>query len=149
MNDWRSGVVSALPQLRQIALIMTGDERLADEAVTHVLRLARQRKDDAADLPCTLSWLLENLLQLPIFEKQRSDGSTAVPTYGFSLLDIPLDERLCLVLVDGLGFDAPMVSRIVREPVEAVEKRLLRAREMFKCLTDGAMHPELPPEAVH
>ncbi|THV12425.1 hypothetical protein [Rhizobium rhizophilum] len=145
MNDRRSDVVSALPQLRQIALIMTGDERLADEAVTHVLRLANQRKDDAANFPCPLSWLLENLLRLPIFENQRSDGPKATTTYGMSLLDLPLDERLCLVLVDGLKFDAPLVSRIVREPVEAVEKRLLTAREMFKCLTDAAMHPELPP----
>lgn len=149
MDDWRSGVISALPQLRQVALIMTGDERLADEAVTQVLRMADQRTSPVVDLPCALSWLLEKLLWLPIFDKHRSAGPRLAVTYGFSLLDLPLEERLCLVLTDGFKFDSQVVSRIVREPVGQVEARLLRAREMFKCLTDGTIHPGPPPEAVH
>ncbi|WP_076397160.1 hypothetical protein [Rhizobium sp. RU33A] len=147
MDEWRSGVASAEPRLRQVALIMTGDERLADEAVRQALRRAHQCKDDAADLPCALSWLVENLVRLPIFDKQNPDVPMVVPTYGFSFLDLPLEERLCLVLVDGLKFDSQLVSRIVRDPVEEVEARLLRAREMFKCLTDAALHSKPPPEA--
>lgn len=147
MDEWRSGVASAVPRLRQVALIMTGDERLADEAVTQALRRAHQRKDDAANLPCALSWLVDNLLRLPIFDKQGSNLPTVVPTYGFSFLDLPLEERLCLVLVDGLKFDSQLVSRILGDPVEEVEVRLLRAREMFKCLTDAALYSQISPEA--
>lgn len=141
MDEWRSDVVSALPRLRQVALIMTGDEGLADEAVTDVISLAHQRKSDNSDLPCALSWLVATLVRLPLFDKSSQGEKSPAPAYGFSLLDLPLDERLCLVLVDGLKFSSKVVSRIVHEPVDEVDARLMRARQMFRCLTDASFTP--------
>ena len=149
MNVWRSDVVSALPQLRQVAFIMAGDEHAADVAVAHVLRLAHQRTDDVSDFPCTLSWLLAKLARLPV-----SKGENLNPDHGPlyhvpSLLDLPSAERLCLVLVDGLKFEASLVSRIIAEPQETVDARLQRARQMFTRLLDPSQHlsSELDVEA--
>lgn len=135
MNEWRSDVVSALPQLRQVAFIMAGDEHAADVAVAHVLRLA-QRTDDVSDFPCTLSWLLAKLARLPVFEGENLNPDHSPPYYVPSLLDLPSAERLCLVLVDGLKFEASLVSRIIAEPQETIDERLQRARQMFRRLLD-------------
>ena len=131
MNEWRSDVVSALPQLRQVAFIMAGDEHAADVAVAHVLRLAHQRTDDVPDFSCTLSWLLAKLARLPVFKGGNLNPDHSPPYYVPSLLDLPSAERLCLVLVDGLKFEASLVSRIIAEPQETVDERLQRARQMF------------------
>lgn len=136
MNEWRSDVVSALPQLRQVAFIMAGDEHAADVAVAHVLRLAHQRTDDVSDFSCTLSWLLAKLARLPVFNGENLNLAHGPPHCVLSLLDLPSAERLCLVLVDGLKFELPLVSRIVAEPQETVDARLQRARQMFTRLLD-------------
>lgn len=149
MNVWRSDVVSALPQLRQVAFIMAGDEHAADVAVAHVLRLAHQRTDDVSDFPCTLSWLLAKLARLPVSKGENLNPDHSPPYYVPSLLDLPSAERLCLVLVDGLKFEASLVSRIIAEPQETVDARLQRARQMFTLLLDQSQHltSELDVEA--
>lgn len=134
MKQWRADVVSALPQLRQVAFIMMGEEHDADVAVGHVLRLVHQRTGDISDFPCALSWLLATLMRLPAFNGQNSTQSSVLTPSGLSLLGIPLAERLCLILIDGLKFDLAVASRIVGEPQEAIDARLQRARQMFKCL---------------
>jgi len=149
MNKWRSDVVSALPQLRQVAFIVAGDEHAADVAVAHVLRLAHQRTDDISGFPCTLSWLLAKLARLPVFKDENLNPDHGLPHYVPSLLDLPSAERLCLVLIDGLKFEASLVSRIIAEPQETVGERLQRARQMFTSLLDPSQHltSELDVEA--
>ena len=149
MNEWRSDVVSALPQLRQVAFIIAGDDHAADVAVAHVLRLAHQRTDDVPDFPCTLSWLLAKLARLPMFKGENLHPDHSPPYYIPSLLDLPSAERLCLVLVDGLKFEASLVSRIIAEPQETVDERLQRARQMFTRLLDPSQYltSELDVEA--
>lgn len=144
MEELRSDLVAAIPRLRQVAFILAGDEDLAEQAVLQVLLQAEQCADRGSALPCALSWLLAKLLRLPLFNGEGEIGFSPTATFAFSLLEIPLDERICLVLVNGLKFDREVVSRIIREPIEEVDARLLRARQMFECLT-GAPTSESSP----
>lgn len=148
MNEWRSDAVSALPRLRQVAFIMAGDEHVADMAVGRILRLAQQRTDDVSEFPCALSWLLAKLTRLPAFNGENLYPSNSSTHYGLSLLDLPLAERLCSVLVAGLKFKSPQVSRIVAEPVETVDARFQRARQMFARLLNPHQRSTMATDAV-
>lgn len=130
MKNSRHDVVASLPQLLQFAVIVTGTDDLADEAVMEALRRARNRLDEAASFPSSLSWLL-SILHEVLQEHRAGETCSFDLSLGLSILEIPAPERIALVLVDGFKLDIDLAALVCAEPGNVIKGRLLRGRGML------------------
>jgi hypothetical protein len=112
-----------LPELRQFAFIMTGDEEAANAA----LNAAFECVEAARHFPCHRSWIFALLLRA----LERS-GSAACPDLGvagsISLLQIPPQERAVLILAEGFKFDIATTLMITGRSMQQLDRLLTVAR---------------------
>lgn len=165
-NDFRLGLIEAIPRMRGYARALCRRQHLADDLVQETLLKAWEHRNNLNDSSAMKSWLFAILrnayfaskhrarreiedvdgayaLQVGVPATQAYDLEVAVVMTALDSLDAPQREALLLVCVEGLSYaDA---AEICRCKVGTIKSRVNRGRHELQSVLDRADKQAVQP----